>query len=159
MLSLVEIGPAILEKKIFKCFLSIFAILLLFPLEEAFQLNKHKSLSIKDNLCQIWLKLTLWFWKRWKCEKFTDTRTGSGEEDSFQIIFTIYQLSSLLVLRLNKPRMSFTQRYPKIHVLCAKFGWNWPNGSGEGDEKDKSLQTGGHTDGRQTIRKARELLA
>ena len=113
MLSLVEIGPTILEKKIFKCVLSIFAFLLLFPLKMgvAFQLNKHKSLSLKDNLCQIWLKLALWFWKRWKCEKFTDTRTGSGEEDSFQIIFTIYQLSSLLVLRLNKPRMSFTQRY------------------------------------------------
>ena len=25
-------------------------------------------------------------------------------------------------------------------MLCAKFGWNWPHGSGEKDEKVKSLQ-------------------
>ena len=34
-------------------------------------------------------------------------------------------------------------------VLCAKFGWNWPSGSGEEDENEKSLQTDGQTD-RQT---------
>ena len=26
-------------------------------------------------------------------------------------------------------------------ILCAKFGWNWPSGSGEEDENVKSLQT------------------
>ena len=25
-------------------------------------------------------------------------------------------------------------------MLCAKFGWNWPSGSGEEDENVKSLQ-------------------
>ena len=25
-------------------------------------------------------------------------------------------------------------------MLCAKFGWNWPTGSGEEDENVKSLQ-------------------
>ena len=48
-------------------------------------------------------------------------------------------------------------------MLCAKFGWNWPSGSGEEDENVKSLQTDGRTDrrtdrqtddGRQVIRKA-----
>ena len=34
-------------------------------------------------------------------------------------------------------------------MFCAKFGWNWPSGSGE-DENLKSLQS----DGQQAIRKA-----
>ena len=34
-------------------------------------------------------------------------------------------------------------------MLCAKFGWNWPSGSGEEDENVKSLPTDGQTD-RQT---------
>ena len=33
-------------------------------------------------------------------------------------------------------------------ILCAKFGWNWPSGSGEEDENVKSLQTDGRTDDR-----------
>ena len=46
--------------------------------------------------------------------------------------------------------------YPRM--LCAKFGWNWPSGSGE-DENVKSLQTDRQTDGwtddgQQVIRKA-----
>ena len=48
-------------------------------------------------------------------------------------------------------------------ILCAKFGWNWPSGSGDEDENVKSLQTDGRTDvltdggtddGQQVIRKA-----
>ena len=41
-------------------------------------------------------------------------------------------------------------------ILCAKFGWNWPSGSGEEDENVKSLQTDRRTDRRRTqvIRKA-----
>ena len=34
-------------------------------------------------------------------------------------------------------------------MFCAKFGWNWPSGSGEEDENVKSLQTDWQTD-RQT---------
>ena len=34
--------------------------------------------------------------------------------------------------------------YPRM--LCAKFGWNWPSGSGEGDENVKSWQTDRWTD-------------
>ena len=44
-------------------------------------------------------------------------------------------------------------------MLCAKFGWNWPSGSGEEDENAKSLQMDGWTngqtdDGQQAIKKA-----
>ena len=48
------------------------------PLEKggALHLNKFESPSPKDALCQVWLKLAQWFWRRrWKCEKFTDRRT------------------------------------------------------------------------------------
>ena len=36
------------------------------PLEkgETLHLNKLESTSFKDALCQVWLKLTLWLWKR-----------------------------------------------------------------------------------------------
>ena len=48
------------------------------PLEKggALHLNKLESLSSKDALCQVLLKLAQWFWRRrWKCEKFTTTTT------------------------------------------------------------------------------------
>ena len=32
-------------------------------------------------------------------------------------------------------------------MLCAKFDWNLPSGSGEGDENMKNLQTNERTDG------------
>ena len=41
---------------------------------------------------------------------------------------------------------NFNLLHPKM--LCAKFGWIWPSGSGEEVENRKSLQTDGGTDGR-----------
>ena len=42
----------------------------------ALHLYKLESSSPRDTLCQVWLKLAQWFWRRrWKCEKFTDRRT------------------------------------------------------------------------------------
>ena len=85
MPSLAEIGPVVLEKKIFKfrqCIVVLFRNYL--PLEKgvAFYFNKLKSLLSKDALCQVWLKLAQWFLsKRWKCEKFTD-----GQTDGQQVI-------------------------------------------------------------------------
>ena len=46
----------------------------------ALHLNKLESPSPKDALCQVWLKLAQWFWRRWKCEKFTDGRTDRRTE-------------------------------------------------------------------------------
>ena len=43
-------------------------------------LNKFESPSTKDALCQLWLKLVQWFWRRrWKCEKFTTTTTTTDK--------------------------------------------------------------------------------
>ena len=48
----------------------------------AFHLNKLESPSLKDALCQVWLKLAHWFWRRrWKCEKFTDRQTDGRTTD------------------------------------------------------------------------------
>ena len=65
--SLVKIGPVVLEKKIFlilSMYFSLFPNYL--PLEKggALHLNKLESPSPKDALCQVWLKLAQWFWRR-----------------------------------------------------------------------------------------------
>ena len=41
----------------------------------ALLLNKLEFPSPKDAFCQVWLKLVLWFWRRWKCKKFTNGQT------------------------------------------------------------------------------------
>ena len=77
--SLVENGHVVLEKKNFKFLQYIFSLLCNYlPLENsmALYLNKLEFPSPKDALCQVRLKLVMWFWRRkWKCEKFTDRRT------------------------------------------------------------------------------------
>ena len=66
MPSMVEIGPVVLEKRFFN-FVNIF---LLFgnypPLKKGgtLHLNKFESTSPKDVLCQVWLKMSQWFWRR-----------------------------------------------------------------------------------------------
>ena len=87
------------------------------PLEKdgALHLNKYESPSPKDALCQVWLKLVWWFWRRrWKCEKFSTMTTdktnwsekltwafGSGElkrrnlEFNFEILSIKSDLSML----------------------------------------------------------------
>ena len=85
--------------KIFKVCPCIFDILLSFPFEKgvALHLNKLKPPSPKDALCQVWLKLAQWFWRRkWKCEKFTSgqgIRWTDGRTDVWQT--TEYQSFNL----------------------------------------------------------------
>ena len=56
----------------------------------ALHLNKLESPSPKDAVCQVWLKLAQWFWRRrWKCEKFTDRWTvGLTTDDRWSEKFT-----------------------------------------------------------------------
>jgi hypothetical protein len=63
---LIQFGLLVLEKKIFKNFQCIFTRSLLSTLGEGYHLplNKLKSPLPKDNLCQVWLKLAQWFWRR-----------------------------------------------------------------------------------------------
>ena len=47
----------------------------------ALHLNKLEFPLLKNDLCQVWLKLAWWFWRRrWKCEKFTEQQTGDGQQ-------------------------------------------------------------------------------
>ena len=50
------------------------------PLEEglALNLNKIESHSAKDALCQVWLKLTQWFWRS-KYLNFVNASLGKGD--------------------------------------------------------------------------------
>ena len=64
MPSLVEIGPVVLKKMIFKVGQCILAISLLTPLGKGWSPWKFESPSLKDALCQAWLKLALWFFRR-----------------------------------------------------------------------------------------------
>ena len=48
----------------------------------ALHLNKLESSSLKDFLCQVWLKLAQWFWRKRKCEKFTTTTTTTDNGQS-----------------------------------------------------------------------------
>ena len=134
----------------------IFNIILLFcyilPMEKgvARHLDKFKSLSSKDTLCQVWLKLAQWFLRR----KFLNI---------FDIIlYFCYYLpleKGVLYAIISHWKRAwpfiFTNLNPLYpRMLCAKFGRNWPSGSGEEVENAKSLQTDRHTDRQRRAKKA-----
>jgi hypothetical protein len=82
---LIESGLLVLEKKILKNFQCIFTLSLLSPLGEG-QSPSFKKLETpppKDDLCQVWLKLALWFWRRSrKCKSLqTDGQTARRTDD------------------------------------------------------------------------------
>ena len=87
-------------------------------------LNQLESPSPKDALCQVWLKLTHWFWRR-RFSKFVNVFS------LFRNYFPFEKAGFFIWINLNScdPRM-----------LCAKFSGNWPTGSGEEEENVKSLQ-------------------
>jgi hypothetical protein len=61
----IDFGLLVLEK-IFKKFLCIFTLSLLSPLGEGYPLPLEtlESSPSKDDLCQVWLKLSEWFWRK-----------------------------------------------------------------------------------------------
>ena len=64
--SLVEIDPVLMRRRFFN-FVNVFSLFRNYlPLEKggALHLNKLESPSPKDVLCQVWLKLAQWFWRR-----------------------------------------------------------------------------------------------
>ena len=106
-----------------------------FPLEKgrALNLNKLESPSPNDALCQVWLKLAQWFWRR-----------------SFFNFINLFLLFSNY-LPLKKAGSFFWTNLNPLHprMLCAKFGWNWLSGSGEEVEnKYTDRPKDGRTDGR-----------
>ena len=95
-------------------------------------LKKLEPPSSKDALCQVWLKLAQWFWKR----RFL---ISSMLFHYFIIISPWKRVGPFFWTNLNPLHSG---------MLCAKFGWNWPSCSGEEDKNGKRLQTDRRTDGR-----------
>ena len=98
--------------------------------------NKLESPSPKDALCQVWMKLAQWFWRR----RFFSV------VNVFSLFRNYLPLEKSGALHLNKLECPL----PK-DALCQVW-LKWPGGSGEEDENVKSLQTDGRTD-RQTDRR------
>ena len=82
-------------------------------------LNKLECPSPKNSLCQVWLKMDQWFWRRQ--------------------IFKICQFSFAIFV-LSPLRKGRGHSYA-LHsrMLCSMFGWNLPTGSGEEDFKNVSM--------------------
>jgi hypothetical protein len=93
-LYLIELCPVVLVKKIFFKNSMFF---LLFPYYHPFEkdhplekgnplpLNKPESPPSKDDLCQVWLKLAQWFWRRSrKCKSLQTDRQTDGQTDGRQ---------------------------------------------------------------------------
>ena len=78
---------------------------------------------------------------RMLCAKFGwSWISGSGEEDF--LISSIYFHYFVIISPWERAGpfiwINLNALYPRM--LCAKFGWNWPSGSGEEDENVKSLR-------------------
>jgi hypothetical protein len=80
---LIEIGPLVLENRIFV----LFTLLLLFPLGKGQfpSFEQFRTPAPKDHLCQVWLKLAQRFWKRSrKCKSLQTDGQTDGKTDGRQ---------------------------------------------------------------------------
>ena len=106
-----------------------------------FHLKKLEFPSPKDALCQDWLKLTQWLWRR-KFFNFVDIFSLFHNYLPFERGGALYlnKMESHSHKKLsaqfgwNWPSSSRTNLNP-LHqsMLCVKFGWNWPSSSGQED--------------------------
>ena len=100
-------GSVVLEN-----FVNVFRYYWYLPLKKggAFNWNKLESPSHKNVLCQVWLKLALWFWRR-RFSNFVNV---------FSLLIVITGVSPwkkvvpFIGTNLNSPS----------HKSCVKFGWN-----------------------------------
>jgi hypothetical protein len=106
-------------------FSKIFSVILLFcyylPLEKSnpLHLSELESTSPKDDLCQVWLELALWFWRRFLKDP----------------ILFLHFFDYLPLWRgpgpLSKKKKNLNSLHPRL--ICTKFDWFWPAGSGKED--------------------------
>ena len=124
VLSLVEIGPVVLDKKIFFNFLNVFS-------------HFRNYLPLEKGGAIIWRNLNP-LHPKMHCAKFGwNWPSGSEEEE----IFNFVNVFSLFRNLEKSGALIWTNLNPLYQrMLFAKFGWNWSSGSGEEDEYVKSLQ-------------------
>ena len=113
-------------EKIFKNSINVFLLFrnLLLEKGQSTSFEQLESPQNKEALCQVWLKFALWFWRK-RFLNFINVFS------LFVIISPWKRVGPFILKNLNP----LHQR-----MLCAKFGWNWPNGSLEEDENVKSLR-------------------
>ena len=126
--SLVEISPVVLEKKICLNFVYVFSLFRYhLPWKEAraLHLNKFEYLIHQRML---WTK----FGSNWP--------SGSVEEDLFKFCMNFCYF--VIISPWKRVWYFICTNLNPLHqkMLCAKFGWNWPCGSGEEEENLKSLR-------------------
>ena len=135
MPSVVEIGLLVLEKKFFfNCYFLIINchIIYLSPYYLSWErrrfsiLNKLESTSPTDRLCLVWLKMAHWFSRGY-----------------FQIRRLMYFRNFIVIFLWKRKWPYIWTNCDPLHpwMFCAKFGWNWPDASGEEGKNVKSLQT------------------
>ena len=168
---LVEIGPMVLKKKIFKFRQCISLFRNYLPLEKgwALHLNKLESPSPKDALCQVWLKLAQWFWRRnffnflnvfslfrnylplvnggalhlnklafpspkdGLCQVWLKLAQWFWRRRFLNFVNVFSLFRNYLPLEKLGPFFWTNLNYLHQRMLCAKFGLNWPSGSEEED--------------------------
>jgi hypothetical protein len=117
--SLIKFGLLVLEKKILKNFQYIFTLSLLSPLGERLSPSFEQTWYPlpKNDLCQVRLKLAQWF----------SSRRFLNDATPFLHFCDYLPFEEDLALYLSKLKFSLTR------IICTKFDWIWPSGSGEQD--------------------------
>ena len=87
------------------------------------QKNKLESPSSKDALCQVWLILAQWFWRR----------------GFFNL--SIYSLYFVIISPWKRVGPFIWTNLNPLHprIIYAMFSWNWPSGYGEEDFLNLSM--------------------
>ena len=120
MPSLVEIWILVLDKISFLFSTMYFCyFVIIYPWKRSCPI-----ISPKDALCQIWLIVKQWVWRR-----------------RFFLISSMY-FRCFVIISPWKRAWPFIWTNLKFHnprMLCVKFGWTWPVGSGDEDENVKIL--------------------
>ena len=116
---LIDIGPVVLEKKIFKfrqCIFCYFVIISTWERAGPFIWTNLNPLHPRIHCVKLVWKLTHWFLRRFL---------------NFFNVFLLFRNC----LPMGKDRaLIWTNLNSLQHrMLCAKFGWNWFSGSGEED--------------------------
>ena len=138
--SSVEIGPVVLEKKICSNFVNVF--------------------SLNFGIISPWKRTLTFFWTnlnfphpKMLCVKFGwNCSSGSGwENENVKSLRQLMRQRQQLLIR--KAHLSLSSGELKIlhllpRMLGAKFGWNWPSGSGEQDDNVKVYDSNDNNDDR-----------
>ena len=137
MLSLVEIGPLVLEKTILKFHQCIFTNHLLLERGGALNLNKFEFPSAKNDFSKVWLQLAQWFWRKWFfnfVNIFSLFRNYLPLEKGGSLYLNKFESPSPTDIAEILPILCKTLSNQSINhpkMICAKLSGNWSSGSGE----------------------------